>query len=79
MLFIIEYIKQFINFIKEKLFVSYSYKDDFVPIKKEQEFINFNLYSKTIIIDNNDNNDNDNNDNNITNDLNKKLIDSNYK
>ena len=57
MLFIIYYIYKFIDFVKEKF--NYTNKDELIPTRKEQEFINFNLYSKTIIIDNDDNNDND--------------------
>ena len=56
MLFIIYYFYKFINFIKEKF--NYKNNDELVPTRKEQEFINFNLYSKTIIIDNDDDDDN---------------------
>ena len=59
MLFIFEYIYDFFNYIKENYYY-YSKKDDLIPTKKEQEFINFNIYSKTIIIDNDNDNDNDN-------------------
>lgn len=65
MLFIFEYIYDFFAFLKDN-YNCYSKKDDLIPTRKEQEFINFNIYSKTIIIDN-DNNDN----------LNTNLINSN--
>ena len=63
MLFIIYYLYKFIDFVKEKFNYSNtnSNKDELLPERKEQEFINFDIYSKTIIIDNDDNdNDNDN-------------------
>lgn len=55
MLFIIYYIYKFIDFVKQKF--NYRNSDELVPTRKEQEFINFNLYSKTIIIDDEDNDD----------------------
>ena len=58
MLFIMKYIYNFFDIIKEK-FCS-SNKD-----KYEQEYINFNIYDKTIIIKN---------DINDINDINKSLI-----
>lgn len=49
-----------INFFKEKFYYSNQNNDYLVPTRKEQEFINFNLYSKSIIIDNDNDNDNEN-------------------
>jgi hypothetical protein len=63
------FINRIISIVKETFYYSYSNRDQFQPIKKEQEYINFNVYDKTIVIKNdivyanyNDNyNDNDNN------------------
>lgn len=65
MLFILNYFYNFYNYINNKLlnllYFCYNNKDDeLIPTRKEQEFINFNIYSKTIIIDNVNDNDNDN-------------------
>ena len=65
MLFILNYFYNFYNYINNKLlnllFFCYNNKEDeLIPQRKEQEFINFNIYSKTIIIDNENDNDNDN-------------------
>ena len=67
--FIMNFINRIISIVKETFYYSYSNRDQFQPIKKEQEYINFNVYDKTIVIKNdivyanyNDNyNDNDNN------------------
>lgn len=63
MLFILNYFYNFYNYINNKLlnllFFCYNNKEDeLIPKRKEQEFINFNIYSKTIIIDNENDNDN---------------------
>lgn len=51
MIFILNYFYNFYYYIKEKFFY-YTKEDELIPKRKEQEFINFNIYSKTIIIDN---------------------------
>lgn len=80
--FIMNFINRIISIVKETFY--YSNRDQFQPIKKEQEYINFNVYDKTIIIKNdivyaNYNNDNNDNtiiifNNKIDNDINKSLI-----
>jgi hypothetical protein len=46
------FINRIISIVKETFYYSYSNKDQFQPIKKEQEYINFNVYDKTIVIKN---------------------------
>ena len=73
MLFILEYIYSFFVSIKEKYYYYYSNKDDLISTRKEQEFVDFNFYSKNIIIDNIHNIHNIHNIDNIDN-LNTNLI-----
>ena len=50
MLFVFDYIYNFFNCIKNKIY-NYS-NNEFTPSRKEQEFINYNIYSKNMMFEN---------------------------